>query len=120
MTFFDILQAQVILELQYHPPDGNVDTGWDSGVLPAPVPISGEPIEQPYKPLILDKDHADGTMSERSFSTTRGASMTDAERRQSHMYMEMSNRPAGRPPSMPNIPMHFKNGGLAQETEMSR
>ena len=110
-----LFQAQVILDLQYHPPDGTVDTGWDSGILPAPVPISGEPIEQPYQPLILDGSHADGTMSERSFS--RGASMTEAERRQSHMYMEMSNRPAGRPPSMPNIPMHFKNGGLTQETE---
>ncbi|XP_046857902.1 otoferlin-like isoform X2 [Xenia sp. Carnegie-2017] len=107
-----VLKAQVFVELLYDPPDGDaIDAGWQSDILPGPVPISGEPIEQPYQPLVNIGDNGSWETSFRA--------MTEAERRRSHLLLQESNRPAGRPiGSMPNIPMLFTNDAATQEIEL--
>ena len=96
----------MILELEYHPPDGTEDTDWESQNLPAPVPLSGEPIEQPTQPLIFDPADNDGANSVIS-------RMTNEERRQSHVNLEMMNfNPrASKTPSMVSIASHLNDSG---------
>ena len=99
-----MFQAQVSIKLLYDPPDGgNVDAGWEIDMPPG---LGGS-----IEPLV---DNNDNSSSDTSFPA-----MTEAERRRSHLSLQESNRPAGRPiGSMPNIPMHFTNGGITQDIEL--
>ena len=99
-----MFQAQVSIKLLYDPPDGGaVDAGWQIDMPPG---LGGS-----IEPLV---DNNDNNPSDTSFRA-----MTEAERRRSHLLLQESNRPAGRPiGSMPNIPMLFTNGAATQEIEL--
>ena len=82
-----------------------MDTGWETGILPAPVPLPGEPIEQSTQLLLDIGDHRDGANSVVSYNTAVSR-MTAEERRQSHVNLQMMNLnpKASKSQSMVSIP----------------